>query len=247
MKRTYFSLAAFAALVAGANAGDTVWNAPKNPVTIDPAPMAPAYGEGWYLGIGGGLNVYQDYQNASRNKRVKVGNETIVNTKLDTDNVGGFGGIKLGYGFGGGAIKPAIELDAFYNAYDIKFSAETADGDKGNAKGRLDSGGFLANVLFRYDAGAFMPYVGAGAGFFIGKIDDARVSVGSASITGGSDQTTEFAWQLLGGFDYFFNERTSFFTEYKFLSYENSNGGDTFFGGSAIRQHLVGVGVRWFF
>ncbi len=244
MKKTHLTLAALAALTASATAGDTVWNAPKNPVTIAPAP-APAYGQGWYFGLQGGLNVYQDYQNTNRNGSFRLPSGKKVDTKLDTSNVGGFGGIKLGYGFGGGAIKPALELDAFYNAYDIKFSAKTSDASA-NGKGRLDSGAFLGNLMFRYDGGRFMPYLGAGAGFFWGQVDDVRLTLGSESITGESDSSTEFAWQILGGFDYFFNPRTSFFTEYKFLNYENPNS-DRIFGSSAVRMHLIGVGVRWFF
>src|SRR6478609_9218189 len=63
---------------------------------VAPAPPPCDYGTGFYLAIEGGANVYQSFD-GSRSKT--FGNGDVLEANLD-HNVGGYGGIKLGYVFG---------------------------------------------------------------------------------------------------------------------------------------------------
>ncbi len=196
------------------------------------------YGVGPYGAIQGGANLYQSYEGT---QRATVGGRSVA---LEVkEKLGGFVGLKLGYGFDGGVVRPAIELDAFYNAADFKVEGRVDGKVVAKGTGRFDTGAFLVNGLLRFDLGGpFMPYLGAGAGFWFGQVDDARLTVvGGPSIKG--DDTSSgagFAAQGLGGFDYWFSEKLSAFTEYKFLNYFGSDlpTSDT------VSQHLLGVGLR---
>jgi opacity protein-like surface antigen len=208
-----------------------------------PAPVS-SFGEGLYFALHGGLNAYQSYEGTGR-ATTEGGESAALEFR---EKVGGYGGIKIGYGWGGGAVKPAIEFDGFYNAVDFAADARL-DGKKfGSATGRNDTGAFLINGILRFETGSnFSPYVGAGAGFWVGQTSDFRISGNSGSPSlrvPSNDNATGFAWQLMAGFDYFMSERMSFFSEYKWLNYQ-----DVQFGNSEDRtgQHLVGVGIRWFF
>lgn len=57
---------------------------------------------------------------------------------------------------------------------------------------------------------------------------------------GGSN--SGFAWQLIGGADYYFTEKVSAFLEYKFLNYEDAGLAE-----DRISQHLVMLGLRFHF
>jgi predicted porin len=58
------------------------------------------------------------------------------------------------------------------------------------------------------------------------------------------DSTSGFAWQLVAGSDYYFNEKFSAFLEYKYLNYESD--GDVF-GEGRIDQHIIALGLRLHF
>ena len=77
------------------------------------------YGTGFYGAIDMGANVYQN----------RGGDRTFTDDRLDTEffgdtltispknDVGFFGGIKLGYVFGTGVVRPTVEGDFFYNGF----------------------------------------------------------------------------------------------------------------------------------
>ena len=81
------------------------------------------YGLGFYGAIDAGANVYQD-RGGTRTFTVTTalsdptdrdfGDTLEVNPKND---VGFFGGIKLGYVFGTGVVRPTVEGDFFYNGF----------------------------------------------------------------------------------------------------------------------------------
>lgn len=243
MKRILSTLSILGLLASGTAFAGEYSIVEKNPVSYSAAPPPVNYGVGPYWGLFGGVNLYQDWQNSDREQSFSRGG-TTYRSKLDTDSAGGFGGIKFGYGFDGDVIKPAIEFDAFYNGFDID-GRISGGGDSARASGRFDSGAFLANINFRLDTGtAFMPYVGAGAGFYTGSTNDGRLRVNGRTFDIGADGT-DFAWQAQAGFDYFINDRLALFTEYKFLNYEGF--GSDVFGTSANRQHLLGIGFRMTF
>ena len=82
-------------------------------------PPPPLYGLGFYGGIDMGANLYQNrgddrtFTNDDLNSPF-LGYSLDVNPKND---VGFFGGLKLGYVFGTGIVRPTIEGDFFYNGF----------------------------------------------------------------------------------------------------------------------------------
>lgn len=217
--------------------------APKH-VPIEPAPVAPNYGVGQYFGLQGGINAYQSYEGTAR--ATLDGNSYALEAK---EKIGGVGGIKWGYGWDGETVKPAVELDAFYNGVDVGLDLRSTDGGGellGTGTGRIDSGAFLVNGLLRFDTdSAFLPYVGVGIGGYLAQGSDERITVknvGSVRV-GNNDTNTGFAAQAVAGFDYFYNDTTSFYVEYKFLNYFDVDITDS----DSVQQHIVVAGLKWFF
>jgi len=221
--------------------GAMAFAGPSGKGVVVPPPPAPVYGVGWYFGLQGGANVYQNYEGTEHYNY----DGTDIALEM-TEEVGYFAGIKFGYGFNGGVVKPAIEFDGFYNNTDANLEARI-DGEKvASTTGTFESGAFLVNGILRFDTGTrFMPYVGVGAGVWYGQLSDTSMDiegVGSFDL-GDSDSVCDFAAQIVAGFDVFVTERVSLFAEYKFLNY---------FGADLpvddpIQQHLVGIGVKFFF
>ena len=243
-KQNLFAISVAALLTGAAHGGEApsqLWNAP--PAMQQPAPPVSLYGgEGFYWGIQGGINAYQTYEGTERTKI----NGTNVTLEM-REKVGGYGGLKWGYAFGSGTgILSALEADIFYNGVDYDLEGR-ADGSKfGSVTGRFDTGALMGNYIMRFGVGRqFQPYIGAGIGGWFGQIQDTRLSLdglGSARISSG-DTSGGFAWQLLAGADYFVSERMSLFTEYKFLAYH----GIDLPTSDPVYQHLVGVGVRFYY
>jgi len=89
------------------------------------APPPPIYGTGFYGALDMGANVYQ---NRGGDRTFSVdgdgdrwdNNPEFLGSTLDVspkNDVGFYGGIKLGYVFGTGVIRPTIEGDWFYNGF----------------------------------------------------------------------------------------------------------------------------------
>lgn len=203
----------------------------KNPVP----PPPPVYGTGWYAAVQAGINAHQNV--------VDDGDVTLGGFRFsleDNSDVGFFAGGKLGYVFGTGKVRPAVELDAFYNHFDADVTIR-GNNDSADVGGDVDSGAFLANFLIRFDFGRFQPYLGGGLGIHYTQLNDPVVRVGGQSYEGSGGDTTDFAWQLIGGADYYFTETLSMFLEYKWLNYEGTGGQGL---EDRIDQHLIGLGVR---
>src|SRR5205814_6504362 len=88
---------------------------------VAPPPPPPMYGLGFYGAIDMGANVYQnrgDDKTFSANGPLvsaeDFGDTLTVSPKND---VGFYGGVKLGYVFGTGVVRPTIEGDFFYNGF----------------------------------------------------------------------------------------------------------------------------------
>src|SRR5262249_6503309 len=88
-------------------------------------PPPPIWGTGFYGAIDMGANVYQ---NRGGDRSFSVDNDgdpwdrnpEFLGSTLDVspkNDVGFFGGIKLGYVFGTGVIRPTLEGDFFYNGF----------------------------------------------------------------------------------------------------------------------------------
>src|SRR5712671_5372621 len=85
---------------------------------VAPPPPPELYGLGFYGAIDAGANVYQN----------RGGNRTFTDNTVGPDfgdtltvspknDVGFFGGVKLGYVFLTGVVRPTVEGDFFYNGF----------------------------------------------------------------------------------------------------------------------------------
>src|SRR5881394_4646793 len=116
MKKLLLSTIALTALVAPSlQAGTETYK------QVAPPPPPPMYGLGFYGAIDMGANVFQnrgDDKTFSANGPLvsaeDFGDTLTVSPKND---VGFYGGVKLGYVFGTGVVRPTIEGDFFYNGF----------------------------------------------------------------------------------------------------------------------------------
>jgi len=232
-KPIVFVLSAVTALAGPSFAGEHTVAVNKNP-----APPEPLYGVGWYFGLQAGVNAYQNF----KDRQFTLGGNRV---SIDAnDKVGFAGGIKLGYVFGTGSVRPAAELDAYYNGVqadaDVRVNGHHTNI---NADGDLNSGAFLANFLLRFNClNRFQPYIGAGVGGYYAQSNDVEVSAGHRHFHVDDGSGSGFAWQLIAGADYYFTEKVSGFLEYKFLNYEDAG-----FSGDRLEQHIVMLGARLHF
>ena len=197
MKKLLFSAVALTGLVgASLKAGPPVEYKQVAP------PPPPMYGLGFYGAIDMGANVYQnrggnrffssDNDGDAIDKNLEFFGSTLeVNPKND---VGFFGGIKLGYVFPlTGVIRPAVEGDFFYNGFrggadftlNEAFTSPLPAGfgtpghafpadntvfstHQRNVTTWINSGAFMFNVLLRFGPPTwrFQPYAGGGVGVY---------------------------------------------------------------------------------
>jgi opacity protein-like surface antigen len=231
MKHHYLAITASSlALAASAFAG-----VPSKEI----APPEPIYyGTGFYFGLQAGVNAFQDFGGT---RRLELGDTEIA--VEPREKVGFVGGIKLGYVFGTDTVRPAIELDGFYNGLEADLDGRVNGEDtEFNAQGKLHSGALLANFILRFAFDRFQPYIGAGIGGYYAESQDVEVTVGNRHFEGGGGNNSGLAWQIIGGADYYLSEKTSIFAEYKFLNYEDAG-----FNENRIGQHIAVLGVRWHF
>ena len=253
MKKLLFSTVALTALLAA-----SVKAGPVTEYKQVAPPPPPMYGLGFYGAIDAGANVYQN-RGGSRTftqddpNFIGFGDTLEVNPKND---VGFFGGIKLGYVFGTGVIRPTVEGDFFYNGFrgGANFTLREADGDliaQRNATTWINTGAFMFNSIFRLGPPTwrFQPYAGAGVGVYYAESAGLEVTdpvTGRVPInTGGGRSHADLAWDVVAGSDYFFTPNISAFIEYHYLDYTSTqiNTSQT----RDLGQHLVGAGVRFFF
>jgi opacity protein-like surface antigen len=221
-------------------------------------PPPPMYGLGFYGAIDLGANIYQ---NRGGDRTFTQDNPNLLGfgdtlTVDPKNDVGFFGGIKLGYVFGTGVVRPTIEGDFFYNGFrgGANFTLEDSFGDvlaQRNVTTWINTGAFLANFILRFAPGnqRFQPYLGAGVGIYYAESAGVEVQdpvTGTVPInTGGGASHADLAFDVVAGADYFFNPQWSAFIEYKYLNYQSTQI-DTR-ENRALGQQLVGAGVRYFF
>jgi opacity protein-like surface antigen len=119
-----------------------------------------------------GANIYQnrgDTQTFSEDARFPTFSDTLtVDPKND---VGFFGGIKLGYVFLTGVVRPTLEGDFFYNGFrgGADFTLRDALGNvlaERDVTTWINTGAFMGNFILRFAFGRFQPYAGAGVGIY---------------------------------------------------------------------------------
>jgi opacity protein-like surface antigen len=231
MKKILLTAACAAVFTASAFAGT-----PSKTVV----PPESLWGVGWYGAIEGGVNAYHDHGGG-----LALGG--IGGNRAVQSEASGFAGLKLGYVFGTGNIRFALEEDAFYNGINSTVNGALA-GIPVRSSTHWDTGAFMTNILARFNcASRFQPYAGGGVGVYVTGSGNARIGGfggfggGPGVAVGGGGGRSGFAWQLVGGADYYFTPKLSTFLEYKFLNYENV------LGSSRIGQQLIGAGFRLHF
>jgi len=211
---------------------------------VAPPPPPPVYGTGFYGAIDAGANVFQDLPDS----RTFTGgfDDFTFDLKYSPKNeVGFFGGIKLGYVFGTGVIRPTVEGDFFYNGFrpgaDFTLDARTAGGSERIASASVDTwlntGAFMANFILRFAPGnqRFQPYVGAGVGGYVAQSAGVNGQVSIAGVGAnvrisrealreavGTAEFADLAWQVVAGADYYWTPKISTFIEYHYLDYTSS-------------------------
>src|SRR5205823_1183289 len=247
-------------------AGSSLFAGPPDYKQAAPPPPPPNYGVGFYGAIDMGANVYQ---NRGENRTFTQDNPNLLGfgdtlTVDPKNDVGFFGGIKPGYVFGTGVVRPTVEGDFFYNGFwggaDFTlYEAFTAcpDGStvlstrQANATRWINPGSFLGNFILRFAPGngTFQPYVRAGVGIYFAESAGVEVRdplTGAVPInTGGGANHADLAFDVVAGSDYFFTPNMSAFIEYKFLDYTSTQINTN--KDRNLGQQLLGAGVRFFF
>src|SRR6266481_9463130 len=143
---------------------------------VAPPPPPELYGLGFYGAIDAGANVYQNRggdrtfsDNGIRDRFDPDFDDTL--TISPKNDVGFFGGVKVGYVFGTGVFRPTIEGDFFYNGFrgGADFTLRDQFGDvlaQRNVTTWINTGAFMFNFIMRFAPGnqRFQPYAGAGVG-----------------------------------------------------------------------------------
>ena len=160
MKKLLFSTIALTALVAAsAKAGPAV-----EYKQVAPPPPPELYGLGFYGAIDMGANLYQN-RGDNRTFTQDDLNSPFFGYSLDVNpknDVGFFGGVKLGYVFGTGIVRPTIEGDFFYNGFrgGADFTLNDPFGNvaaERNLTTWINTGAFMGNFILRFNSGDFNP------------------------------------------------------------------------------------------
>src|SRR5256885_16883280 len=129
------------------------------------APPPELYGLGFYGAVDMGANVYQN-RGGDRTFTDDNPNSPFFGDSLTLspkNDVGFFGGVKLGYVFGTGVVRPTLEGDFFYNGFrgGGNFNLRDSFGDtlaQRDVGTRVNNGAFIGNFIFRFYFWRFQPY-----------------------------------------------------------------------------------------
>src|SRR4029077_15549062 len=154
-------------------ASSSLFAGPPDYKQAAPPPPPPNYGVGFYGAIDAGANVYQD-RGGTRTftqdnpNLLGFGDSLTISPKND---VGFFGGLKLGYVFGTGIVRPTIEGDFFYNGFrgGANFNLQDPFGNVGAERALttwINTGALMGNFILRFNFNRFQPYAGAGVGVY---------------------------------------------------------------------------------
>lgn len=197
----------------------------------------------WYVSAQAGITVPQDIEKVEG----AGGGAGVSVTDLELQTSIMYGG-KLGVFFPGKFNWLGIEGELFNANPHLKQQTVTTTTSSGTTTGS-NPGAHLRvttaaiNAMIRYPGKKFQPYVGAGIGTFWFRLSDS---------TGFSDIETNVGFNGLAGVRYFFMDKFSVFTEYKY-NYARIKFTDTIPGASTVRlegdytaHHFVG-GISFHF
>jgi opacity protein-like surface antigen len=221
------------------------------------APPPPElWGTGFYGAIDMGANIYQN-RGDDRTFADDNANSPFFGYSLEVDpknDVGFFGGIKLGYVFLTGVVRPTVEGDFYYNGFrgGADFTLRDPFGNvlaERDVTSWINTGAFMGNFILRFAFGRFQPYAGAGVGVYFAESAGVEVVdpvTGRVPFnTGGGQNHADLAWQVVAGSDYYWTPKFSTFLEYKFLDYTSTQIDTN--EDRDLKQHLLGAGVRFHF
>src|SRR6184192_1027383 len=247
MKKSYPLTALLVGLLtASLQAGQEVYK------QVAPPPPPPMYGLGFYGAIDMGANIYQNRGSDTTFTDTIGGTEDFGDTLTVSpkNDVGFFGGVKLGYVFGTGVVRPTIEGDFFYNGFEggANFTLRDSAGvvlAQRNLTTWINTGAFMGNFILRFAPGnqKFQPYAGAGVGVYYAESAGFEFQGQRENFSGsGGRSHADLAWQIIAGSDYYWTPKFSTFIEYHYLDYTSIQI-DTR-QSRDLGQHLIGAGVR---
>ena len=169
--------------------------------------------EGWYMGLGAGLNLQRDADVTGSG----------INSTVDFDT-GALGAATLGYKFGA----PRLELEFSYRGNNV----DSIDG--ANGSGRTRTQALMTNLLYDFDLGGFTPYVGVGIGGAAVKYKNVG-PFGAASL---NDSDLVFAYQGIAGVGYQVTEQLGLFADYRYFATRDA--GLTTSGGAGVDAEYAG-------
>src|SRR5213076_2987399 len=173
---------------------------------VAPPPPPELYGLGFYGAIDMGANVYQNRGGDRTFTDDRVGTEDFGDTLTVSpkNDVGFFGGIKLGYVFGTGVFRPTLEGDFFYNGFrgGADFTLRDSAGDvlrSSSLTTWINTGAFMGNFILRFAPGnqKFQPYAGAGVGVYYAESAGFEFQGQRENFSGiGGRSHADLAWQI---------------------------------------------------
>jgi len=215
---------------------------------------------GPYVAAYGGVNWSTDFGNEKTTSST-AGVTTDITPDTIHSDIGGVGGVKVGYNFASYpfneslSLQPAVEGEALYIG---SRSSAHLNGGGDDLTLSYNSAAWFANGLIRFVIvnTRITPYLGIGIGgeYISTHGDDSSVTGGK--ITGFDASTVDFAFQGLAGFDFAIVPHWSLFTEYKFidaidtkLKYTNvgASGTDVTFKPDQFAQQIATVGLKYNF
>src|SRR5437867_12804351 len=127
---------------------------------VAPPPPPELYGLGFYGAIDMGANLYQN-RGGDRTFTQDDPDRPFFGYSLEVDpknDVGFFGGIKLGYVFGTGVVRPTLEGDFFYNGFrgGADFTLRDINDNflaQRDATTWINTGAFMFNFILRFAPG----------------------------------------------------------------------------------------------
>ncbi|WP_299848535.1 outer membrane beta-barrel protein [uncultured Roseovarius sp.] len=207
---------------------------------------APAMAQDWYGQFFGGVTFSDD----ARFSGAVGGSPQSVITNLDDGyNLGAAIGTTLpGLSFGGVSLRGEIELS--YSENDVGSVNFSGNGPapEANAGGDISSTYLFGNVIADFATGTkFTPYAGIGLGV---AFVDQSVSYGTGVSINGNDEV--FASQLILGGAYALNDKTSLFSDVRYIRSYDVAGTRTAPGSVArvsddLSNVALNVGVRFKF
>ena len=175
--------------------------------------------DGVYISLGAGWNNLMDSADKASNLTGK--------TRYD-DGYAIVGAV--GYGWGNGF---RTELEAGYRNNAIK--SGTFNGINVRPSGTFNSLSLMTNVIYDFNLGGFVPYVGAGVG--IARLTSNEISVGGTQV---DDQDMQFAYQGIAGIAYGVTENIKLDLGYRYFGTTNPS----FMAGSARAGGPTGATLR---